>query len=268
MTEKKTLWENVGDLLRLHDGGLLGATQEPWVVKYICEETEKRLAELEAGRSGILESRQYVLNEEAEAWLARIEALESKMSFLYENVSDRKGAFRANNKAIDRSHSDLMFKVLRMQADVSGDNPSPVGDKTPPTDTTTGGTATGYTVKKAWNPATDGFWYWDFLAGMALFAEPYYGNASIKDEPLISIGNCFQTREEAEDEGKWRFETKLVLDEKLRKEGVLYVIKNCLWCHVTKAMVVYPDRNVPRSDFNQTIGFLGSDAKRYLTGEK
>jgi len=128
------------------------------------------------------------------------------------------------------------------------------------------------TTTEDFNPARDGFWYWDIRTGDAtgVASNPmtsYY-------HCLISIGNWFRTREEAEDMGKWLFQDKLVLDEKLRQ-----------FLKATEYESVYDfrmywdwGRNEIRFDFcdsdrhdfpyaSRIAAILGNHAKRYLTGE-
>jgi hypothetical protein len=144
-------------------------------------------------------------------------------------------------KAGDYIHTAIDARAAEV---ANGDTPSPVGDKTTQTE------------DKAWNPVTDGFWYWQ--SGFVLHSS---SNNEGVNQLLISIGNTFQTREEAEDEGKWRFETKLVYDVKLRVFAQAHnVTVGFLLNQVTGV-------NHFQSFGGYVLKILGSDAKRYLTGE-
>lgn len=130
--------------------------------------------------------------------------------------------------------------------------------------------AYGAEQPKDCNPERDGFWYWSATKGKAIKAESplhFYGDDSRElHKYLISVGNFFATREEAEDEGKWRYETKLVLDQALRNycrednldfEKLVFYMKECFYKHGD--LRLYCDRAQQA---------LGDNAKRYLTGKK
>jgi len=131
--------------------------------------------------------------------------------------------------------------------------------------------------KEDFNPKLTGspdFWFWDRCSSKAIYGLTINYMSHHKDfDFFISIGNAFQTREEAEDEGKWQFETKLILDEKLRECRKKFGIKNayliwvygdeCIGCHEGK------DASVNICGwFVESRSILGDNAKRYLTGEQ
>jgi hypothetical protein len=215
----------------------------------------------------------------------------------------------------DYTHSSIDARAAEI---ASGDNPSPVGDKTSPTDTSADcKRGCGRSLMecvchrmppteakawnqleasqrhaeivreqqeklfgKAWNPATDGFWAWCQQANTGI-SMLYFSEQ--ERTFLISIGNCFQTREEAEDEGKWRFKTKLVYDEKIRqlKKNHPNEAHMCIDSFECGLMYGKPEKWIvtspnpygrapfcPRAVYlNKYTEILGTDAKRYLTGE-
>lgn len=148
---------------------------------------------------------------------------------------------------------------------------------------------TDKTSQAAFDPSR-GFWCWCPAQKCAVFLHSPPTRCDFrtpclddwkrsKFEYLRAIGNCFATREEAEDEGKWRFETKLVLDEKLRVLKKRYNLPavQIAWMNKdndsamdSRVVIVTPKYGTHHLwDFIDDVkAILGSDAKRYLTGEK
>lgn len=118
---------------------------------------------------------------------------------------------------------------------------------------------------KSFDPERDDFYAFLFVDGRNQAFLVEHNNCSKEYTAfLISIGNCFATREEAENEGKWLFQDKLVLDEELRKAGCSSSVKYLDW-DFSIEKPVYEAGFHPKS-FEDAIAILGTNAKRYLTG--
>ena len=116
------------------------------------------------------------------------------------------------------------------------------------------------------DPERDDFYAWSAKKGRAIQCGRGIAGTEEERATLISIGNCFATREETENEGKWLFQDKLVLDAELRKNGCEQAVKSLCWHEELNKVCYYIP--YPTEAMEQAVAILSTNAKRYLTGEE
>lgn len=124
-------------------------------------------------------------------------------------------------------------------------------------------------TEKEWNPERDGFWAWSYAGHRTR-----YINSKLYDEDYLAIGNWYRTQQEAEDIGKWLFETKLMLDKTIRPIlDTLHELKIVLfWSDIDSGRIELYDYENEKKYCNSSFiiaikAILGTHAKRYLTGK-